>query len=63
MAKELACALINPYPIRKSRTGGIIARYLVRTDLKLVGARIIGASQELAEEFADYLDKYDASDP
>ncbi len=63
MAKELACVLINPYPIRKSRTGGIIARYLVRTDLKLVGARIIGASHALAEEFADYLGKYDPSDP
>jgi nucleoside diphosphate kinase len=63
MAKELACVLINPYPIRKSRTGGIIARYLVRTDLKLVGARIFGASRKLAEEFADYLGKYDPADP
>ena len=63
MAKELAFVLINPYPIRKSRTGGIIARYLVRTDLKLVGARIIGASAALAEEFADYLADYDMSDP
>lgn len=63
MAKELAFVLINPYPIRKSRTGGIIARYLVRTDLKLVGARIIGASQALTDEFADYLSTYDASDP
>ena len=44
MAKQLAFVLINPYPIRKSRTGGIIARYMVRTDLKLVGARLIGAS-------------------
>lgn len=63
MAKELACVLINPYPIRKSRTGGIIARYLVRTDLKLVGARIIGASTALTNEFADYLSSYDPSDP
>ena len=63
MAKELAFVLINPYPIRKSRTGGIIARYLVRTDLKLIGARIIGASAALAEEFADYLADYDMSDP
>jgi nucleoside diphosphate kinase len=63
MAKELAFVLINPYPIRKSRTGGIIARYLVRTDLKLVGARIIGASAALAEEFASYLEDYDPSDP
>ncbi len=63
MAKELAFVLINPYPIRKSRTGGIIARYLVRTDLKLVGARIIGASVGLANEFADYLKTYDPADP
>jgi nucleoside diphosphate kinase len=62
MAKELAFVLINPYPIRKSRTGGIIARYLVRTDLKLVGARIIGASAALTNEFADYLSSYDPSD-
>ena len=63
MAKELAFVLINPYPIRKSRTGGIIARYLVRTDLKLVGARIVGASPALANAFADYLATYDPSDP
>ncbi len=63
MAKELAFVLINPYPIRKSRTGGIIARYLVRTDLKLVGARIIGASNALTDEFATYLSAYDPSDP
>ena len=63
MAKELAFALINPYPIRKSRTGGIIARYLVRTDLKLVGARIIGASQNLVDELSTYLSTYDLTDP
>lgn len=63
MAKELAFALMNPYPIRKSRTGGIIARYLVRTDLKLVGARIIGASQTLVDELSTYLTTYDLTDP
>ncbi|MEI7901112.1 MAG: nucleoside-diphosphate kinase [bacterium] len=63
MAKELAFVLINPYPIRKSRTGGIIARYLVRTDLKLVGTRVIGASSGLATAFADYLSTYDPTDP
>ena len=52
MTNELAFVLINPYPIRKSRTGGILARYLARTDLKLVGARMVGASAELAEAFA-----------
>lgn len=63
MAKELAFVLINPYSIRKSRTGGIIARYLVRTDLKLVGARLMGASPELTHEFTSYLSSYDPDDP
>ena len=63
MAKELAFVLMNPYPIRKSRTGGIIARYLVRTDLKLVGARIIGPSQEFVDELSTYLATYDTTDP
>ena len=51
--KELAYVLINPYTIRKSRTGGVIARYLSRTDLKLVAARMFGPSQALAEELYD----------
>lgn len=63
MGKELAFVLINPYSIRKSRTGGIIARYLIQTDLKLVGARMFGASRELASSLADYFETYDPSDP
>lgn len=62
MSKELAFVLINPYPIRKSRTGGIIARYLVRTDLKLVGARLFGPPAELVKVFADYLRSGDPND-
>lgn len=62
MSKELAFVLINPYPIRKSRTGGIIARYLVRTDLKLVGARMFGPSPALVNEFATYLRHFDPTD-
>ncbi|MDD2597602.1 MAG: nucleoside-diphosphate kinase [Kiritimatiellae bacterium] len=63
VSKELALVIINPYPIRKSRTGGVIARYLVRTDLKLAGARMVGASPALVKEFADYLANYDPDDP
>ena len=50
--KELAYVLINPYTIRKSRLGGVIARYLSRTDLRLVAARMFGPSMELAEGYA-----------
>lgn len=55
MSRELAFVLINPYTIRKSRTGGVMARYLSRTDLKLVGARMYGPSQQLVDEFAGLL--------
>ena len=50
--QELAYVLINPYTIRKSRLGGVIARYLSRTDLKLVAARMFGPSRALAEGYA-----------
>ncbi len=50
--KELAYVLINPYTIRKSRLGGVISRYLSRTDLRLVAARMFGPSRALAEGYA-----------
>ncbi|MDP6490683.1 MAG: nucleoside-diphosphate kinase [Kiritimatiellia bacterium] len=53
MGRELAYVLINPYPIRKSRTGGVIARVIARSDLNFVGARMYGPSRELAEKYAD----------
>lgn len=59
MADELAFVLINPYTIRKSRTGGIIARYIGRTDLRFVGARMIGPSAELAEKYARLVERAD----
>ncbi len=52
MAKELAFVLINPYTIRKSRTGGVIGHIMSRTRLDLVAARMFGPSRELAEQFA-----------
>ena len=36
MASELAFVLINPYTIAKSRTGGVIGRFMSRTGLDLV---------------------------
>ena len=53
MSKELAFALINPYTIAKSRTGGAIGRLMSRTGLDLVGARMFGPSRELVERYAD----------
>jgi len=53
MAKELAFVLIDPYTISKSRTGGVLGRISSRTGLELVGARMMGMSQELAARLAD----------
>ncbi len=53
MAQELAFALINPYIIAKSRTGGVIARFMNRTRLNLVAARMFGPSQALANAYAE----------
>jgi nucleoside diphosphate kinase len=52
MAEELAYAIITPYSLHKSRTGGIIARLIARTGLELVGARMFAPSQELVEQYA-----------
>ncbi len=55
MAKELAFVLINPYSIAKSRTGGIIGRFMSRTGMELVAARMFGPSAELARRFSEQL--------
>ena len=52
MAEELSYVLVTPYSIRKSRTGGIIARLISRTGLDLVAARMYAPSAELAEQYA-----------
>ena len=57
MSEELSYALITPYTIRKSRTGGVMARLLSRTDLDLVGAQILAPTKEFAERYAALVEK------
>src|SRR6516225_3479881 len=52
-SEELAYAIITPYSMRKSRTGGIIARLISRTGLDLVAARMFVPSQELVRRYAE----------
>ena len=52
MAEELAYVLVTPHSIRKSRTGGIVARLISRTGLDLVRARMFAPGKELVEEYA-----------
>jgi nucleoside diphosphate kinase len=63
MAEELAFVLINPYTIAKSRTGGIIARFIGRTDLNFVAARMFSPSQALVEQYSAAVRKGDPEHP
>src|SRR2546423_2703911 len=51
--EELSYAIITPYSMRKSRTGGIVGRLISRTGLDLVGGRMFAPSAELAKRYAD----------
>ncbi len=57
MAKELAFAMITPYSLAKSRTGGILGRFLSRTGLDLVAARMFAPSAELVESYARQIEE------
>ncbi|MBV9618407.1 MAG: nucleoside-diphosphate kinase [Verrucomicrobia bacterium] len=50
---ELGYAIITPYSMRKSRTGGIIARLISRTGLDLVAARMFAPRDELVRRYAE----------
>lgn len=53
MPEDLCFVVINPYPIRKSRTGGIIGRLLSRSSLELVAARMYAPSAGLVSDYLD----------
>ena len=58
MSSELSFVLITPYSLMKSRTGGILARLLSRTDLELVGAQMLTPSHDLVRSYADSIKEY-----
>ena len=62
MARELAFVMINPHSLAKSRTGGLIARYLARTDLSLVASRMVNPPQELVDRYAKQVSESDDGD-
>ena len=55
MSKELGYVLVTPYTLRKSRTGGVLARLLSYTGLDLVAARMFGPSAELVHRYAELI--------
>ena len=53
MGEQLAYAIITPYSLHKSRTGGILSRLLSRTGLELAGARMFAPSAELVKAYSE----------
>ena len=51
MSDQLAYALITPYSLQKSRTGGIIGRMLAHPSLELAGARMFVFSDEFIDSY------------
>ncbi len=56
MAIEVSYILVTPYSLLKSRTGGIIARLMSRTDLEFIGAQVLAFDRETAEKYAAHLE-------
>jgi nucleoside diphosphate kinase len=50
---ELSYAIITPYSMRKSRTGGMVGRLISRTGLDLVGGCMFAPSPGLAKRYAE----------
>ena len=60
MATEVSYIIITPYSLLKSRTGGIIARLMSRTDLEFIGAQMLAFTREMAERYASDLETGEA---
>ena len=63
MAVELAYAMITPYSLHKSRTGGIIGRLLSLSELDLVGVHMYAPSDAWVEGYLDLLRRSDFGNP
>ncbi|MCF6157891.1 MAG: nucleoside-diphosphate kinase [wastewater metagenome] len=51
MASELTYALITPYSLLKSRTGGILGRLLSLTNLEFIGATMFAPSDAFVDKY------------
>ncbi|MDR2097092.1 MAG: nucleoside-diphosphate kinase [Spirochaetaceae bacterium] len=60
---SISYVLITPYTIAKSRTGGILARLLTRSDLELIGAQMIAPDENFVNKYAEALRRQAAPNP
>jgi nucleoside diphosphate kinase len=61
MSQQLAYAIITPYSLYKSRTGGILSRLISRSGVELVAARMFAPSPELVRDYSETI--ISANDP
>lgn len=59
MADELTYALITPYSLLKSRTGGILGRLLSLTNLEIVGATMFAPSDAFIDKYCATIEEQD----
>jgi hypothetical protein len=52
---SISYVLVTPYTIAKSRTGGLLARLLTRSDLELIGAQMIAPDENFVNKYAEAL--------
>src|SRR5438128_3452401 len=52
-SEQFAYAIVTPYSMQKSRTGGIVGRLISRTGLDLVGGRMFAPGAGLTRRYAD----------
>ncbi len=63
MSNELAYALITPYSLSKSRTGGIIGRLISQTKLELVAVRMYSPSNKYVDEYLEIIESSNIKAP
>ena len=63
MAIEVSYVIITPYTLLKSRTGGIVARLMSRTDLEFIGAQVLAFTPEFAQAYAGNLEEMKKNTP
>ncbi len=59
MADELTYALITPYSLLKSRTGGILGRLLSLTNLEFVGVTMFAPSDAFVDKYCATIEEQD----
>ncbi len=59
MADELTYALITPYSLLKSRTGGILGRLLSLANLEFIGATMFAPSDAFVDKYCSTIEEQD----